>query len=134
MVYTTISELADAIEDKIRYERDRCDPCEACGLVFDDGTIRPLENESDEPEHSYAVSQRALSFALLGRKKGEGDGTAVGIYHSHVSMSAEPSVADVKQLVKLSKQNNQPLMFIYGTDGLRCWTFDENLVEIELAG
>lgn len=135
MTYTMISELADAIRDKIGYERERCDLHEACGLVFDDGSIRVLENESDDPEHSYAVSPRALSFALLARKSSDIDGPlAVGIYHSHVNESAEPSAADTKQLVVLSRRNNRPLMFIYGTDGLRCWTFDENLVEIDLGG
>ncbi len=86
-----------------------------------------MENESDEPEHSYRISLRSLSLAVAGRKS-----IPVGIYHSHLETKAEPSVADTKQLILLSQNNDQPLMFIYGTDGLRVWSFDGTLIEFDL--
>lgn len=127
MAFDNVTDLARGVERKIGRERDTRSPEEACGIVFDDGSLQRISNESDDPEHSYQISQRSLSLALAGRHE-----VPVGIYHTHVHTTAEPSSADIRQLVILTKDNDKPLMFIYGTDGLRVWTFDETLIEFDL--
>ena len=134
MIHETLASLAAAVEGKLRHEREQADPNESCGIIFDDGTITRLPNESDDPQHSYQVSKRTLSLAMDARNRANGRRKAlpVGIYHSHVVMPAEPSLADVRQLVKLSKNNEHPpLMFITGMDGLRIWAWNETVVEMD---
>ncbi len=125
--FDNVQDLANHVASRIARERDTHAPEEACGIVFDDGTLQRIKNEADDPEHSYLINRRALSLAVAGRKA-----IPVAIYHTHVSARAEPSSADIKQLVFLAEDNDKPLMMIYGTDGMRVWTWDETLIEFNL--
>lgn len=121
----TIGDLVDRIEWQIRAQREKSAPDEAVGIAWWDGTITALVNHADDPEEEYFVELRDISVAVA--RKGL---FPVGVWHTHWCEKAIPSGADIHQLESLAKTSTRPLMLIYGTDGLRAWTWDDGLEEV----
>lgn len=74
----------------IKAEAERCYPKEACGLFIASGkkaTAVPCKNIAAEPELRFLLDPN--DYALAADK-----GKVVGVWHTHVNRSPEPSEAD----------------------------------------
>lgn len=105
-------------------------PIEAVGLIWDDGTIKPLFNQA-RSETRFVVGKTALNEALdEGVLRGR---FPVALYHSHPTKPAKPSVPDKRFMSEAASYARELVFVICGTDGLRVWVWHGgNAVEIEL--
>jgi hypothetical protein len=118
--YAALSRLILA---SVREHRILAAPSEAVGLVWADGITMPLVNESPTPREAFLVSRQQIIDALRFRPP------PVALYHTHANQAA-PSIADSQMLAQLADLNaSEPVMFIYGSDGLRAWTWHNGAVE-----
>ena len=81
--------MANDILQTILAHAERDFPREACGLIVQVGDVLqalPMENLSDEPEHSFVIDP--LQFAHYAEH-------IVSVYHSHPNKSPQPSQADI---------------------------------------
>jgi proteasome lid subunit RPN8/RPN11 len=125
----TVEELVASASPRIRAQREGHAPKEAVGLVWPDGTIAVLHNRASNSEHEYLVDRREISRTVADKGM-----MPVAVWHTHWATDARPSEADAKQLERLARDNDRPLMFIYGKDGLRAWTWEDGLEEVGTSG
>lgn len=81
--------MANDILKTILAHAERDFPREACGFIVQVGDVLqalPMENLSDEPEHSFMIDP--LQFAHYAEH-------IVSVYHSHPNKSPQPSQADM---------------------------------------
>ena len=100
-------------------------PSEACGVVaFEPPAVQgwrarrfvPMSNRHPVPSHGFKFDDRELAMITqLYRST-----YFLGVFHSHVETTAEPSCVDREAMRRSDRPFDAPWL-IHGVDGLRAW-------------